>query len=98
MQNTNTKKDIRIDGSNFKVEEHVHQLLKAMNETIHSHEIALLTWVHRVYNAKKRHNQDEKMLRAYAMQIQNAEEIINRMIEIDKNPENKESKTENTKS
>tara|TARA_R100001591_G_scaffold118622_1_gene142960 strand:- start:1221 stop:1556 length:336 start_codon:yes stop_codon:yes gene_type:complete len=80
---TKTKKKINIDGKQVKVEWNVYQVLQNLTEALKSHEIALLTWVHKVYNTKKRHNEDEKGLYEYCLTIPDASNILTRMKIID---------------
>ena len=57
-------------------------VIKNLQEQIRNHDIALLTWVHKIYNNKKKHNDDEKILHNYCMQIPNSEGILNKMKEL----------------
>lgn len=80
---TKTKKKINIDGKDQKVDLNVYHVLQNLTEALKSHEIALLTWVHKVYNSKKRHNEDEKGLYEYCLTIPDASNILTRMKIID---------------
>ena len=80
---TKTKKKINIDGKEQKVDLNVYSVLQNLTEALKSHEIALLTWVHKVYNSKKRHNEDEKGLYEYCLTIPDASNILTRMKIID---------------
>ena len=46
------KIEITITGEKFKVEEKVNDTLKSMSEALRSHEVALLTWIHKDYTAE----------------------------------------------
>ena len=46
MTSKSKKVKINIMGKKYKVEEEVNKTLKALSEALHSHEVALLTWVH----------------------------------------------------
>ena len=80
---TKTKKKVKIDGKDQKIDHNVYIVLQNLTEALKSHEIALMTWVHKVYNEKKRHNEEEKMLHEYCMQIPDAAGILTRMKAID---------------
>ena len=86
-----TKKEINIDGKQQEVDMNVYAVLQNLTEALKQHEIALMTWVHRVYNNKKRHNEDEKLLHEYCMSIPDAAGIITRMKAIDEEIKQKES-------
>ncbi len=88
---TKTKKKINIDGSDVKVDVDVYKVIQNLSEALKSHEVALLTWVHKIYNTKKRHNDDEKGLHNYCMMIPDASNIINRMRLIDEETAKKRS-------
>ena len=92
METTKTKKKVNIDGKQQKVDHNVYLVLQNLTEALKQHEIALMTWVHKVYNAKKKHNEEEKMLHDYCMQIPDAAGILTRMKVID---EEVKSKTTN---
>lgn len=80
---TKTKKKITIDGKEQKVDLNVYKVMQNLTDALRSHEVALLTWVHKIYNTKKRHNDDEKGLYKYCMTIPGASDILNRMTLID---------------
>jgi hypothetical protein len=83
------KKKIEVDGQKIKVEDSIFNLLSGMNQTIHNHEIMILTWVHKYYtNRTENTNEYEKNLFNYAMQIPNASDTLKMMEEYDAN-ENK---------
>ena len=86
---TKTKKKVTIDGKEQKVDLNVYAVMQNLTDALRSHEVALLTWVHKIYNTKKRHNDDEKGLYKYCMAIPGASDILNRMILIDEENEKK---------
>ena len=88
---TKTKNEVTIDGKKQMVDDKVYAVMQNLSEALRSHEVALLTWVHKIYNAKKRHNEDEKGLYKYCMTIPGASDILNRMTLIDEENEKKRS-------
>ena len=44
------KRKIDIRGVKYKVDKNVYDLIMYANRTIKTHEIAMITWVHLVYN------------------------------------------------
>jgi len=106
------KEKINIMGNKYKVEKPISDTLKAMSEALRSHEVALLTWLHKDYNSEGKFEQEDvtgfrDSLKDYCMQIPEAENILKRMEELDeqiekdqaeKNKEqNKEEKEEGAK-
>jgi len=88
---TKTKKKVTIDGKEQKVDLNVYKVMQNLTDALRSHEVALLTWVHKLYNTKKRHNEDEKGLYKYCMTIPGASDILTRMTLIDEENEKKGS-------
>ena len=80
---TKTKNEVTIDGKKQMVDDKVYAVMQNLSEALRSHEVALLTWVHKIYSAKKRHNEDEKGLYKYCMTIPGASDILTRMTLID---------------
>jgi len=101
------KEKIKIMGKQYKVEKPISDTMKAMSEALRSHEVALLTWVHKDYVGNKRFTQEDvngfrDSLNEYCMQIPEAENILKRMEELDaqveediKNKEKKEKEDQN---
>ena len=92
----NKKEKIKIMGVQYKVEKPISETMKAMSDALRSHEVALLTWVHKDYdNNGKFDDQDveefRKSLNEYCLQIPEASNILKRMDELDKQVE-KENK------
>ena len=70
------RKSINIDGKNVKVSNKIYGVIQNLTEALKQHEVALLTWVHKIYNEKKRHNTEEKILYTYCMSIPDATAIL----------------------
>ena len=79
------KESIKIRGKNHKVDKSVSDTLQALADALHSHEVALLTWLHKSYKQRKTKDKDhfEDTLRDYIMNIPEAENILKRMKEFD---------------
>tara|TARA_Y100000593_G_scaffold4093_1_gene8121 strand:- start:9791 stop:10126 length:336 start_codon:yes stop_codon:yes gene_type:complete len=86
-----TKTKIKIQGKNFMVDKQVEESIKFLSEIIRAHEVALLTWVHKIWNKQAFDESDinnfSKSMYEYAMRIPNASEILANMMEIDKRKE-----------
>ena len=80
---------VDANGKQQKVDHNVYLVLQNLTEALKQHEIALMTWVHKVYNEKKKHNEEEKMLHDYCMQIPDAAGILTRMKAIDEEVKSK---------
>ena len=99
------KEEINIMGKKYKVDLEVSNTLKQIAEALHAHEVALLTWVHKEYEAEKLSPKDlesfRKSFREYCMQIPGSENILKRMKEIDeqmkKDIKEKQNKKEKVK-
>jgi hypothetical protein len=83
------KEKINIMGNKYKVEKPISDTLKALSEALRSHEVALLTWVHKDYMSKDKFTEEEvfefrKSLNDYTLGIPEAENILKRMDELDK--------------
>tara|TARA_R110002012_G_scaffold31609_1_gene94520 strand:- start:10234 stop:10593 length:360 start_codon:yes stop_codon:yes gene_type:complete len=101
---TKTKKQkVNIMGKKYKVEKPISDTLRAMSEALHSHEVALLTWVHKDYTSEGKFEKEDvngfrKSLHEYCMNIPESENILKRMQELDdqlekdKEKQNKEEK------
>ena len=86
------KEKINIMGKKYKVEKPISDTLKAMSEALRAHEVALLTWVHKDYTSKGKFKKEEvngfrDSLNDYCLQIPEAENILKRMEELDKQVE-----------
>ena len=93
------KEKIKIMGNSYKVEKPISDTLKAMSEALRSHEVALLTWLHKDYTGNTRFEEDEingfrDSLKDYCMQIPEAENILKRMEELDNQTKAEEEKEE----
>tara|TARA_R100001129_G_scaffold22384_1_gene14168 strand:- start:244 stop:567 length:324 start_codon:yes stop_codon:yes gene_type:complete len=95
---TKTKKEkIKIMGKEYKVDSIVNETLKNMSSALHSHEVALLSWVHKDYKGADTKQEKElfrKSLHDYCMQIPDAVNILVRMQELDEQTE-KEKENQN---
>ena len=85
---TKTKTKIKIQGKNYMIPVEVKNSIEFLSEIIRAHEVALLTWVHKIHNKQAFDNDDiesfEENMYEYAMRIPNAEDIIKNMVNIDK--------------
>ena len=85
-------------GEEFKVDTKVNDALKALSEALHAHEVALLTWVHKDYNATEK--VDIKGFREslfdYCLKIPEAGIILTRMKEMDEQFEKEQAEKENS--
>ena len=79
------KESIKILGKNYKVDQVIANTIKSLADALHSHEIALLTWVHKSYKKRKTKDKDgfEKALHEYVLRIPEADKILKRMQEHD---------------
>ena len=86
-----SKTKIKIQGKNYMVDPKVEDSIKFLSEIIRAHEVALLTWVHKVWNNQAFDTEDtknfNKSMYEYAMRIPNASEILTNMMDIDKRQE-----------
>jgi len=80
------KESIKIHGKDYKVDKIIANTINSLADALHSHEVALLTWVHKSYQKRKTISKDgfEKALHDYVMRIPEAENILKRMKEMDK--------------
>jgi len=89
MTKTKKKKTkIKIQGKNYMVHPEVEDSIKFLSEIIRAHEVALLTWVHKIWNKQAFDDKDikdfEKSMYEYTMRIPNANDILANMMNIDK--------------
>jgi GTPase involved in cell partitioning and DNA repair len=87
MAKKKTKTKIKIQGKNFMIPEEVKKSIEFLSEIIRAHEVALLTWVHKIHNEKAFNKADIELLKKemykYTMRIPNAKEILENMQKID---------------
>ena len=87
MAKKQTKTKVKIQGKNYMIPMEVKNSIEFLSEIIRAHEVALLTWVHKIWNKKAFNKEDikllEKEMHAYTMRIPNAEEILKNMQRID---------------
>ena len=93
------KEKIKIMGQSYKVEKPISDTLKAMSDALRSHEVALLTWLHKDFNGKDKFEKEEinsfrDSLNDYCSQIPEAQNILKRMQELDKQIETDQNKKE----
>ena len=55
-----SKTKIKIQGKNYMVDPKVEDSIKFLSEIIRAHEVALLTWVHKVWNNQAFDTEDTK--------------------------------------
>ena len=83
-----TKTKIKIQGKDYTVHPKVEDSIKFLSEIIRAHEVALLTWVHKIWNNQALDKADvksfDKSMYEYSMRIPNSSEILANMMEIDK--------------
>ena len=97
MTTKSKKIKINIMGKQYKIEKPIKDTLESMSKAIHSHEVALLTWVHKDYQGKISVAEKEifrKSLLDYCLQIPLAENILVRMTELDIQYENEKKEKE----
>ena len=94
------KEKVKIMGKSYKVDKPISDTLKAMSDALRSHEVALLTWLHKDYNGSTKFEEDEIIgfrdsLKDYCMQIPESENILKRMEELDKQVDVEQKEEEN---
>jgi hypothetical protein len=86
-----SKTKIKIGGKNYMVDPKIEDSIKFLSEIIRAHEVALLTWVHKVWNNQAFDEEDiknfNKSMYEYSMRIPNASQILANMMDIDKRTE-----------
>tara|TARA_R110002020_G_scaffold252540_4_gene466473 strand:- start:824 stop:1168 length:345 start_codon:yes stop_codon:yes gene_type:complete len=87
MTTRTRKQKIKVMGKDYKVAPAVAKTMESLAQALHSHEVALLTWLHKEYTGVKL-TKDEletfrSSLRDYCMQIPDSESILKRMKEVD---------------
>ena len=98
-KSTSKKEEINIGGKKFKVSLTVADTLRSLADALHAHEIALLTWVHKDYDGTETEDLEgfRRSLDEYCKGIPNAENILSRMVEIDKKIEEENKKAKENK-
>jgi len=89
LKSKQKKEKINIMGNKYKVEKPISDTLRALSEALRSHEVAILTWVHKDYMSEGRFTEEEvsefrESLNDYALNIPESENILKRMDELDK--------------
>ena len=89
MTKKQTKTKIKIQGKNHMVPVEVKDTIDFLSRIIRAHEVALLTWCHKIYNNKAVDKKDIDTLydemHKYIMRIPDAENILKEMEKVDKN-------------
>lgn len=81
------KEKVNIAGEKYKVEEPVAKTLKALSDALHAHEVALLTWAHKMYKCDLNKTDKKQFLDSfydYCIRIPESENILIKMKELDK--------------
>jgi len=89
------KEKINIAGEKYKVEEPVAKTLKALSDALHAHEVALLTWAHKMYHCDLEEDDKEAFLSSfydYCLKIPESGKILKKMKELDKKYEEERKK------
>jgi len=85
---TNKKEKLTIHGKKYKVDKVISNTIKSLADAIRAHEVALLTWVHKDFIGKGLKKKDKdafrESLNKYCLSIPDAENILKRMGDIDK--------------
>ena len=85
MGKANSKVKLQLGGVTHKVPKEVARLLDIMSELIKSHEIALISWYHRIFVKGKRKKQkfEEELGKYVELNIPHYKDVLKRMNEID---------------
>jgi hypothetical protein len=86
-----TKKKINLNGKVTKVGYEVFLLIREQSNQLMNHEAALTKYA-QIYEAKKKHTEDEQILYDYCMQLESVTNILKHI------KENKDEKENNSKS
>ena len=82
------KEELTIQGKKYKMDKIIADTIKSLADAIRAHEVALLTWVHKDFIGKglkkKDKNEFRESLSKYCLSIPDAENILKRMDEMDK--------------
>ena len=100
MAKKQSKTKIKIQDKTYTIPVQVKESLEFLSEVIRAHEVALLTWVHKVWNKQAFDKDDieqfQKGMHEYAMRIPNAGEILANMVKIDERNKEEEEEKEKT--
>ena len=80
------KEKVNIAGQKYKVDEPVAKTLKALSDALHAHEVALLTWAHKMYKCNLKKSEQKQFLDSfydYCIRIPESESILRKMKELD---------------
>tara|TARA_R100001594_G_scaffold128365_1_gene166565 strand:+ start:1401 stop:1730 length:330 start_codon:yes stop_codon:yes gene_type:complete len=97
MAKKQTKTKIKIAGKSYMIPVDVKKSIEFLSDVIRAHEVALLTWEHKVWNKQAFDEKDiaifEQNMHEYVMRIPNAGEILANMVKIDEKEKNLEEET-----
>tara|TARA_R100000008_G_C3503943_1_gene125130 strand:- start:347 stop:679 length:333 start_codon:yes stop_codon:yes gene_type:complete len=98
MAKKQTKTKIKIAGKSYMIPVDVKKSIEFLSDVIRAHEVALLTWEHKIWNKQALDEKDiavfEQNMHEYVMRIPNAGEILANMVKIDEKEKNlKEEET-----
>jgi len=82
-----TKKKIRLNGKVIKIDYEVFLLVRDQNDHLMNHIAALVKYT-QIYESKKKHTDDEKILYEYCMQL---EGVVNTLKQLKENKNEKEN-------
>ena len=98
MVRKNTKVKIKIQDKSYNVPIRVKEAIELLTEVVRAHEVALLTWAHKIHNKQAFDAKDKKAFHKamyeYSMRIPNSEEILDKMESLDKKAKEQELKEE----
>ena len=95
------KEKINVAGKEYEVEETIATTLKALSDALHAHEIALLTWAHKIYHCDLQGDDKENFLDSfydYCVKIPESGKILKKMRDLDKKYEEDAKKEKEKKS
>tara|TARA_R110000765_G_scaffold28671_1_gene69132 strand:+ start:200 stop:466 length:267 start_codon:yes stop_codon:yes gene_type:complete len=70
-----TKKKILLNNIPKKVDYDVYQVLQNQEKQLHNHDLALVKFL-QIYESKKEHTEDEKLLYQYCNQLESVKNLL----------------------
>tara|TARA_R110002167_G_scaffold10256_1_gene47372 strand:+ start:526 stop:792 length:267 start_codon:yes stop_codon:yes gene_type:complete len=70
-----TKKKILLNSIPKKVDYDVYQVLQNQEKQLHNHDLALVKFL-QIYESKKEHTEDEKLLYQYCNQLESVKNLL----------------------
>tara|TARA_R110000744_G_scaffold190921_2_gene310127 strand:- start:272 stop:538 length:267 start_codon:yes stop_codon:yes gene_type:complete len=70
-----TKKKILLNSIPKKVDYDVYQVLQNQEKQLHNHDLALVKFL-QIYESKKKHTEDEKLLYQYCNQLESVKNLL----------------------